>query len=237
MDFDKVSAEIRNETGKGNARRSRAAGKAPGILYGHNEPPVALTVDPLLLVKSQDKERKRNTVFSLTVGEQTVTVMVRDVQIDPLSRRILHVDFIRVSMDEEVKVMVPLVLTGTPVGVTDGGNLHHGLHMLPIAAKPAEIPAKVEVDVTALKINEALHVSDLKLAGNFRVLLDPKESLASVVAPRAEKDLPTAAAVAVDGAAAAPADGAAAAPAAAGDKAAGGDKKAVGGDEGKKKGK
>ncbi len=246
MDFAKVNIEVRTQSGKGAARKARAVGKIPGVLYGHKEQPVSVMIDPHALVKAQDKERRRNTVFALQLASegksQEVTAMIRDVQIHPMSRQIVHVDFIRVSMDEEVKVTVPLILVGTPVGVIDGGNLHHSLHSLPIAAKPDAIPSKVEVDVSALKVGDALHVGDIKLVPGIRVLLDPKEPLASVVAPRAEKEeVPAATAVAVEGAAAVPAEGGAAAPAAAGgDKAAaaapadkkGGEKKG-----GEKKGK
>jgi large subunit ribosomal protein L25 len=236
MDFAKVSVEVRTTSGKGNARRTRATGNCPGILYGHKEPPVQLTVDPHALTKSLDKERKRNTVFSLSVAgngdTKVVTAMIRDVQIDALSRKVLHVDFIRVSMDEEINVTVPLILRGTPVGVIAGGNLHQSMHELPIAAKPDAIPAKLEIDVSALEIGEGLHASDLKLAAGVRVLLDPKEPLASVVAPRAEKVEEVAAVVPAEGAAAAPAEGAVpgAAPAAAG-----AEKAAPGGKEEKEK--
>jgi large subunit ribosomal protein L25 len=237
MDFSKVSVEVRSQSGKGSARRARAAGKCPGILYGHKEPPVLLVVDPHALVKSLDKERKRNTVFSLSVanggGAKDVTAMIREVQIDALTRALIHVDFIRVSMDEEIKVTVPLVMRGTPVGVVNGGNLHQSMHELPIAAKPDAIPAKLEIDVSALDIGEGLHASDLKLAPGVRVLLDPKEPLASVVAPRAEKVEEAAAAAPVEGAAAAPAEGAAAGAAA---PAAGGEKAAAGGKDEKKGG-
>lgn len=224
MDFAKVSVEVRNESGKGSARRARAAGKIPGILYGHKETPVNLTVDPHALLKSLDKEKKRNTVFSLAVGaDNSITAMIRDFQIDPMSRRLIHVDFIRVSMDEEVKVTVPLILIGTPAGVVNGGNLHQSMHAIPLAAKPAAIPSKLEIDVSALNIGEALHASDLKLAAGVRVLLEAKEALASVVMPRAEKVEEAAAAAPAEGAAAAPAEGAAAAtPAAGGEKAAAG---------------
>jgi large subunit ribosomal protein L25 len=236
MDFAKVSVEVRTQSGKGSARRARAAGKCPGILYGHKEPPVSLIVDPHALVKSLDKERKRNTVFSLAVAgngaTKDVTAMIRDVQIDALSRALIHVDFIRVSMDEEVKVTVPLVLRGMPVGVVNGGNLHQSMHELPIAAKPDAIPTKLEIDVSALNIGEGLHASDLKLAAGVRVLLDPKEPLASVVAPRAEKVEEVAAVVPAEGAAATPAEGAAGAAA----PAAGGEKAAAGGKEEKKGG-
>lgn len=244
MDFAKVDVEIRQDFGKGNARRTRAKGKVPGVLYGRREQPVALAVDPLGLVRSMDKERRRNTVFSLNVvgngGTSEVTAMIREVQYDAMSRRVIHVDFLRVSLEDEVRVTVPLVLKGVPVGVVNGGNLHHNLHQLPIAAKPANIPLKIEFDVSGLNIGQAVHVSDLKLEAGIRALLDGKSSLASVVAPRADKTEEAApAAATAEGAAAAPAEGAAAAPAGGkkeGDKGAtpaAGDK----GKEGEKKGK
>jgi large subunit ribosomal protein L25 len=210
MDFAKVSVEIRKTSGKGPARRTRSSGKLPGVLYGHKSDPLSLVLDPVDLLHALDKERKRNTVFTLQVKNaaksEDVVAMIRDVQIDPMSRKPVHVDFVRVSMDEEVKVTVPLVLTGTAVGVTNGGNLHLAYHALPIAAKPDAIPTKLELDVTALDIGDALHASDLKLPPGVRTTLDAKESLASVVAPHIEKVEETAA-VPVEGVA--PAEGAA----------------------------
>jgi large subunit ribosomal protein L25 len=224
MDFAKVDVQIRESTGKGSARRMRAAGKVPGVLYGRKEEPISLTFDPLALVRSLDKERRRNTVFSLNLGAERgsdITAMIREVQFDPLSRNIVHVDFQRVSLDEDIRVLVPIVLKGTPVGVVNGGNLHHNIHQLPIAAKPADIPLRIEYDVSGLALGQAVHASDLKLPPGVRTLLDPKASLASVVAPRADKaDEAAAAAPAAgaEGAAAAPAEGGAAAPAAGGKK-------------------
>jgi large subunit ribosomal protein L25 len=156
--------------------------------------PLPVSFNEKELMTSLDKERRRNTVLTLNVsqpgtsgqGEQ-VTAMVRDAQINPLSRRLVHVDFLRVDLNEEVEVTVPLVLTGKAVGTTNGGNLHQSMYRVPIAAKPAAIPTKLEVDVTPLDIGDALHVSDLKLGAGVRALLDPRESIASVVAPKAEK--------------------------------------------------
>jgi large subunit ribosomal protein L25 len=220
MDFAKVSVEIRSQSGKGPARRSRATGKLPAVLYGHKLDPLSLVLDPIELTHALDKERKRNTVFNLQMGNagkpEEIMAMIRDVQIDPISRKPVHIDFIRVSMDEEVSVSVPLVLTGIALGVTNGGNLHLTHHTLPIAAKPDAIPTKIELDVTALDIGDALHAKDLKLPPGVRTTLDPKEAVASVVAPHAEK-VETEAVVAAEGAA--PAEGAAGAtPAAAGEK-------------------
>lgn len=224
MDFAKVSLELRNTNGKGAARRVRASGKIPGVLYGRHAAPVSVSFDGRLLLKSLDKEKRRNTVFALTLENagtsENVTAMIRDAQIDPISQRLVHVDFLRVDLDQEVHVTVPLVLTGKALGVINGGQLHQSMHVLSVAAKPGAIPAKIEVDVTSLEIGTAVHVSDLKLAEGIRALIDAREAVASVVAPKAEK----VEAAAVEGAAEA------AAPAAAGDKAAaaGGDKAAPG---------
>ncbi len=212
MDFAKVSVEIRSTSGKGSSRTSRRAGRVPAVLYGRKSEPVSLTVDPLSIVRSMDKERRRNTVFSLTITDgakvQDVLAMIRDVQYNSLSRRVVHVDFLRVSMEDDVRVVVPVLLTGMAVGVIDGGQLHQSIHTLLVAAKPNAIPTKIEIDVSALKVGDALHVSDLKMPEGVRSLVAAKDAVASVVAPKAEKE----AAVVAEGAAA---EGAAAAPAAA----------------------
>jgi len=220
MDFAQVDVEVRTQSGKSGAHKVRAAGKVPGVLYGHKQPPVLIAFDERQLLKSMDKEKRRNTVFALKLnGGESETVMIREAQIDPISRRLVHLDFLRISPDDEVHVTVPLVLTGKAVGLQDGGQLHQSVHELRVAAKPAAIPSRVEVDVTHLKIGDALHVSDLKLAAGVRALIDAKDALASVVAPRADK-------TEVAATEAAPAEGAAA-PAAGGKPAEGGDKAAA----------
>ena len=217
MDFAKVNVEVRSGIGKGGSRKVRAAGKVPGVVYGRKVEPVTVTFDEKELLTSLDKEKRRNTVLELSITgdggkSEKVTAMLREAQINPLSRRLVHVDFLRVDLDSEVHVTVPLVLTGKAIGTTNGGNLHQSLHVIPIAAKPAAIPTKLEVDVTPLEIGDALHVSDLKLGAGVRALLDPRDAIASVVAPKAEKV--EAEAAPVEGAV--PAEGAAGAPAAAG---------------------
>jgi large subunit ribosomal protein L25 len=239
MEFAKVNVEVRSAAKKGAARRVRSGGQVPGVLYGRKREPLAVTFNEKELISSLDKEKRRNTVLKLTVRDagksEEVTAMVRDAQINPLSRRLVHVDFLAVDLNVEVHVTVPLVLIGKAIGVTNGGNLHQSMHMVPVAAKPAAIPTKLEVDVSALDIGDALHASDLKLGEGVRVVLDAKEAIASVVAPKAEKveeaaAAPVEGAVPAEGAApaaggAAPAAGAAAAPAAGAKKEEGGGKK------------
>jgi large subunit ribosomal protein L25 len=241
MELSKVNVDVRSAAKKGAARRVRSGGSVPGVLYGRKREPIAVTFNEKELISSLDKDKRRNTVLTLTVRDggksEDVTAMVRDAQINPLSRRLVHVDFLAVDLNAEVKVTVPLVLTGKAVGVTNGGNLHQSLHMVPIAAKPAQIPVKLEVDVSALDIGDALHVSDLKLGAGVRVVLDAKEAIASVVAPKAEK-VEEVAAAPVEGAV--PAEGAAAAgaaPGAAAGAAPGGAAPAAGGKEEKGGGK
>jgi len=225
MDFAKVSVEVRQSAGKGGAHRTRAAGKVPGVLYGRKAEPIPVAFDGRLLLKSLDKDKRRNTVFTLSLqkdgaGGEEITAMIKDAQIDPISQTLTHVDFLRVDLNQEVQVTVPLHLAGKPVGVIDGGQLHQSMHVLRLAAKPAAIPTRIDVDVTALKIGEAVHVGDLKLGEGLRALNEGSDSVASVVAPKAEKAETEAA----------PVEGAvpAADAAAAGDKA-GGDKAAAAG--------
>src|SRR5450432_1348621 len=172
MEFAKVNVEIRGGTGKGGSRKVRAGGRVPGVVYGRKAEPVSITFNEKELLSSLDKDKKRNTVLTLSITgggkSEDVTAMVREAQVNPLSRRLVHVDFLRVDLDSEVHVTVPLVLTGKAIGTTNGGNLHQSMHAILVAAKPAAIPTKLEVDVTSLEIGMALHVSDLKLAVGVR---------------------------------------------------------------------
>jgi large subunit ribosomal protein L25 len=231
MEVGKLNAEFRNDTGKSAVRRLRAAGKIPAICYGNGGEPLPLIVDPTALLKSLDPIKKTNTVLTLSIaggpaGQESLTVMVRDYQKDALKGHVTHADFIRVDLTKPVHATVPLILVGKAEGVKLGGLLHQVIRILAIACTPDKIPPKLEVDVTALNIGEAIHVSDLKLGEGVRPLVDGGASVCSVTAPKAEKEAaPAAEAAAAEGAAAA-------APAAEGAKkegapAAGGDKKAA----------
>jgi len=214
MEVGKLNVDYRDSKRKTAARRLRSQGLIPGVCYGEGAEPLAITLDPKLLVKALDPAKKTNTVISLTVkgtpkGDETLTVMVRDYQKDPIKGHLVHADFIRVSLDQEVKATVPIVLTGKPAGVVAGGILHQVIRILEIAALPDKIPVKLEVDVTALNMGEAIHVRDLKLGQGVRPLVDGGTSVCSVTAPKAEK-VEVVEAVPAEGAAAAPAEGAAA---------------------------
>jgi large subunit ribosomal protein L25 len=223
MEVGKLNAQYRGDIGKSAVRRLRAAGKIPAICYGQAQAPLPLSVDPAELVKSLDPVKKTNTVLTLSVagapdGDASLTVMVRDYQKDAIRGHLTHADFIRVDLTKPVHATVPIVLTGKAEGVKLGGIMHQVIRILPISCTPDKIPVKLEVDVSALGMNEAIHVSDLKLGEGIRPLTDGGQTVCAVTAPKAEKEVaPTAAegAVPAEGAAAAPgAEGAAAAGAA-----------------------
>jgi large subunit ribosomal protein L25 len=207
MSVDKSTLEVkaREGSGKGSARRLRGQGLVPAVVYGkHLEKPVHIAVDPKAIRTAINTPHKFNTLIQLAVGGTTHQVLLKDYQMDPVTREILHADFVGVRENEPVKVNVPLVLTGK------------ARRELEVWALPGAIPERIEVDVTPMKIAEALHINDVKLPTGVTVKTNVNYTLAVISAPEAAEAAPAAAA-----AAAAPA-AAAAAPAAAkaGDKAA-----------------
>lgn len=216
VDKSSLEAQAREGSGKGVARRLRAKGLVPAVVYGkHLAKPVHLAVDPKSVRAAINTPHKFNTLIQVKLGGDTHQVLLKDYQMDPVTREILHVDFIGVRENEAVKVNVPLVLTGKSVGVADGGLLTQIRRELEVWALPNAIPEKIEVDVTPMKIAEAMHVNDVKLPSGVSIKTNVNYTVAVVSAPEAAEAAPAAAA-----AAAAPAAAAAAPAAKAGDKAA-----------------
>lgn len=216
-----LSARVREGAGKGPARRLRAEGLVPAVVYGrHLEAPVHIAVDPVQVKKAIATPHRLNTLLSLKLdGQPERLVLLKDYQQDPLTREMLHADFIDVRENEQVKVNVPLILVGKPVGVTEGGILSQSRRDLEVYALPGAIPEKIEADVSALKIAQSLHINEVKMPAGVRVKTQVNYTIAVVSVPEKEEVAPVvAAAVPVAGAPAAGAPGAA--PAAADAKAA-----------------
>lgn len=191
MEVGKLTVEYRSTTGKNEARRLRAAGKVPGICYGLGGTPMLIALSARDLKKALDPEKRQNTVINVTVtggdGAKELTVMLKDYQVDAIRRDVRHVDLVVIDVNKEVNVEVPLVLTGKAIGLVDGGQLHTNLRQLLVLCKPADIPAKIEVDISPLKMGDALHVSDVKLPKGVKAATPLTDTIASVVAPKAEK--------------------------------------------------
>lgn len=184
-----LSATTRQTTGKGAARRTRAAGLIPCVVYGGGKPASSLNVDPKQLVKALDPRKGRNTVLSLAVeGGVTEQVMLKEYQRHPLKGWPLHADFIRVDLSKPVRVRVPLALEGKAEGEKIGGELHRVFRDLEVECTPDRIPAEIVGEVTALQIGDALTVADLKVPEGVTICLPPQQTCALLMTPRKVED-------------------------------------------------
>jgi large subunit ribosomal protein L25 len=230
MELRKVTADVRADHGKGASARLRKTGKIPAVAYGKNLPAQALAVSPGDLSTVLKSDHGRNSVIELDVsGKNKLTVLIRDYQYHPLSRELLHADFVQIALDQPVDVDVPLETTGKAKGVVDGGMLRQVFRRVPVRCLPEKIPVKLVHDVTALGVNEHVLVKDLSVPEGVAVRLPAEQTVLAVAFEKQvaeeEEAKPADAAAAAAGAtgAAAPAAGAAAS----GDKAEGeGGKKA-----------
>jgi large subunit ribosomal protein L25 len=198
-----VEAEPREEFGKNAARRLRRAGRIPGVLYGGGGPSISVAVDPHKISQILYSEAGHNALFALEIrGKAPARVMIRDWAVDPVDGHLLHVDMVRVAKDTNLKVKVPIHVTGEPKGVkVQGGILEFVTREVEVECLPDDIPDHVAIDVTELMIGTNLRISDLPLGPKVKVLTDPTRVVAHVVAPKEEEEAP-----AVEVAEAAPAE-------------------------------
>lgn len=189
-----LSAAPRSATGKGAARSLRRAGKVPAVIYGRGREAEGLEVDGTALQRLLARIRAGTTLVDVDVaGRQPVKALIREIQRDPVRpATILHLDLYEVHADEEVTLDVPLHFTGTAEGVRNGGGVFEVIsHHVQVRVLPADIPERIEVDVTNLGLGQSLHVSDLTLAQG-EILTDRGVTLCTVVAPRVEEAAPAA---------------------------------------------
>jgi large subunit ribosomal protein L25 len=237
MQVGQLTVSLRTGAGKGAAHRLRASGLVPGVCYGESTDgriePVHVTVNVKALKAALDPVRKQNTVIALSIEQdgksiRALSALVRDYQIHPIRREITHVDLLAIDPNKETTAVVPLEFIGKPAGIIDGGLLHTVMRTIEVKCKPADIPVKLELDISVLGIGDVLHVSHIKLPNGVKAVTGGREAVITMVAPEADKpeaaavDAPAAAAAPVgkDGKPAPAAAGGKAAPAAAGGKAA-----------------
>ncbi len=188
MDQPVLNVKRREARGKSVARRLRREGLMPGIVYGLREP-LPLSFDPKALEGILGTEAGENVIFDLKLGDEDEpqrSVMVKELQRDIPSGVLLHADFLEVRMDREVTVRVPVVLRGEAPGVKEGGVLSHHVWEVEIECLPGRIPTEVAVDVSDLKVGDAIHVKELALGDDIRVLTNPDEVVATVSMVAAE---------------------------------------------------
>jgi len=172
----------REDIGKGAARKARAAGLIPGVLYGRGETPVALSVSAREFDLAVRK-KGGNPIIGLALDRGEYTALIRDVQYDPVTHDIIHLDFQHISLTETIEVEVPIHLVGIPVGVKDGGGILEPIaRELKVRCLPTVIPPAVDVDVSALNIGDSVHVGAISVP-EVTILTDPDVTVATVVPP------------------------------------------------------
>ena len=214
MDTVTLKATVRQNSGKGPARQLRKVGKIPSIAYGPGMDTLSLAVVGAELRSILLSDRGRNTIISLEVDDGTShEVMVKEYTVHPLSRDLLHADFIRIVEGKPITCEVPFVTTGKSKGEQEGGTLLANVRTLPVRCLPKAIPDKLEFDVSELKIDDVVRVQELTVPEGIEVLLPAERKIVVVAPPRVieqtEEEAAAAAAAAAEGAegAEAPAEG------------------------------
>jgi large subunit ribosomal protein L25 len=162
-------------------------------VYGHNTPSIPLTIELKQLLDLMRTGKSERKLFLLSIegnGEPAEkTVMIKEIQVDPVQRNYLHVDFFEVAMDEEITLSIPIRLIGTPVGVEIGGVLQQVRRELSIRCLPSQIPDSIEADVSSLKIGDSVHLKDMQLPSGIKISDELDITIATVLAPTVEKEV------------------------------------------------
>ncbi len=196
-----LQAEKREGRGKNEARRLRASGRIPAVVYGaEKNTAIAIAVDPKVLSRILHSESGVNTLIGLEgVGTGGTRALVKEYQIDPVSHRLLHADFYQVAMDKALTVTVPIVLKGEAKGVKQqGGIVDFVTREIEIETLPGDIPENITVDVSELMLNQGLRVRDLQIEGaKWKPMTEPETMIVHVVALKVEEVAPAEAAAAL----------------------------------------
>ncbi|MFC1562626.1 50S ribosomal protein L25 [candidate division KSB1 bacterium] len=180
-----VKAEIRGESGTGYSKKLRREGKIPGIFYSKDSEPVLFLCE---LKNLKDLRSHESRIISLILGDKKVSGLIRDIQHDPVSDKIIHIDVMGVDLTKEVYVEVPIIVKGTSVGVkAQDGILEHVKREVEIKCLPKDIPEHIEIDVTDLDIGHSIHVSDIMLEKG-KIISKPEMVLVTVVPPTVTKE-------------------------------------------------
>ncbi|MDD2366838.1 MAG: 50S ribosomal protein L25 [Desulfuromonadaceae bacterium] len=195
MQQKQMNIELRTKTGTGVSRRLRNADMVPGVVYGKGIDPISVSIKSRDLKEAISGAGGQNNLITLIGGgslDQNIAIVV-DIQRDPVKRSFKHVDLHRINPTEKLKVTVPVVLTGTAIGVKEGGLLDLAHHELHIECLPGNIPDSITIDVSDLKIAHSIHVSEIVLPDGVVLLDQPKIPVVSILGRAKEEAAPAAA--------------------------------------------
>jgi len=185
-----VKSEKRQGLGTNASRRLRAQGFVPAVLYGESMETTPLVLSKKDIVQILRLESGENTIFQVAVDGETTDVMIKELQIDPASDELLHVDLIRISMDKPIRVTVPIVHRGEPVGVkTEGGFIDFVTREVEVECLPRDIPESIGIDISELHINQSYKVQAMAVPAGVKIITDPNTVLVLISMPHKEEEV------------------------------------------------
>ncbi|MCJ7539399.1 MAG: 50S ribosomal protein L25/general stress protein Ctc [Desulfobacterales bacterium] len=192
MDLIELKTKIRTTTGNGPARRLRMSGQIPAVLYGPKTESVLLSVNKhdleLLFKKGGIGQVVLNLVIQKNGETLTMFAMIKELQIHPVSRNFIHIDFYEVKMDQKITAKIPVVTIGTAKGVELGGMLQIIRRELEVECLPLEVPESIEIDISDLDVGDSIHVGKIRLESELEFLEDDNYTVVTVLAPKLEEE-------------------------------------------------
>jgi large subunit ribosomal protein L25 len=182
-----LAVQLRTERGKEAARKLRSQGLIPAVVYGHREETIPVTINPQKLSKALRGGAGERSLIKLSIeglqdGPVTKTVILKEKQIDPVKRTLMHVDLYTVAMDETIHVAIPVHVVGKAAGVEQGGVLEQVLREIEVECLPGDIPSGIDVDVSTLEIGDSVHIAAITLE-KAKILADPEQTILTIVPP------------------------------------------------------
>ncbi|MDD3295841.1 MAG: 50S ribosomal protein L25 [Candidatus Omnitrophica bacterium] len=191
MDRIKIKTEKREKIGKEAVKKMRKEGHIPAVVYGQGFN-LSLSIPLTGLKGLRSINFSESTIIDMEISgsqeQELIPVMIKDVQFNPLTEEVSHIDFLKVSLKEKIKVNIPIILKGeTKAAKDEGAMLEQVLRELEVEGLPLDIPEKVEVDISELVLGHSLHVKDIKIADNIKVITEPQETVATLVVKKEEE--------------------------------------------------
>jgi large subunit ribosomal protein L25 len=187
LEQNTLEAQPRESGNKNQARRVRVEGKIPAVVYGAGKNSLPVSVDPRQVLRILHSDTGHNTIFDLNLSGENTKAMIVDWQYEPIKGKLLHIDLQRIAMDKVLRVEVPIMLQGVPIGVkTEGGILEQMLREVEIECLPGDIPSHIDVDVSELAFGKVIRVSDLPHNEKLKFLTDENQPVAHVTSVKEE---------------------------------------------------
>jgi len=184
-----VKSEKRQGLGSNAARRLRAQGFVPAVLYGESMPTASLVLSKKDIVQILRLETGENTIFKVAVDDASYDAMIKEMQVDPATDELLHVDLIRISMDKPIKVTIPVIHRGEPIGVkTEGGFVDFVTREVEVECLPRDIPESLGIDIAELHINQSFKAGAMAVPAGIKLLTDPNTVLVLISMPHKEEE-------------------------------------------------